>query len=227
MVKHLGLIGGIGPAATEHYYRALIDRHARAGTPLELTIVHAEVRELGRNMANGDPRQQAETFARLIRRLAAAGADAAAVTSMGGHFCIGELEAISPLPILNAIPAVDAAIRERGLTTVGIIGTRTVMATRLYGGISSAAIVLPEGDAFAEVHQSYTDMAVAARVTEAQRQTFFAAGRRLCEVQGAEAIVLGGTDLGLAFHGQDPGFPVIDCVEIHVDALYQWSVSEA
>ena len=101
------------------------------------------------------------------------------------------------------------------------------MATRLYGGISSAAIVLPEGDAFEEVHQSYIDMAVAARVTEAQRRTFFAAGRRLCEVQGAEAVVLGGTDLGLAFQGQDPGFPVIDCVEIHVDALYQWSVSEA
>ena len=70
-------------------------------------------------------------------------------------------------------------------------------------------------------------MAIAAQVTEAQRRTFFAAGRRLCEVQGAEAVILGGTDLGLAFQGQDPGFAVIDCVEIHVDALYQWSVSDA
>ena len=37
---------------------------------------------------------------------------------------------------------------------------------------------------------------------------------------GAEAIVLGGTDLFLAFAGHDPGFPVIDCADIHVDAIY-------
>jgi aspartate racemase len=224
---HLGLIGGIGPAATEFYYRGLVDRHARADTPLELTIVHADVRELARNLANGDARRQAEIFARLVRRLAAAGAHAAAVTSMGGHFCIGELEAISPLPIINAIPAVDAAIKERKLKTVGIIGTRTVMETRLYGGISSAAVVLPEGEALEEVHQSYVDMAIAARATDAQRRTFFSVVRHLCQAQGAQAVVLGGTDLFLAFQGQDAGFSVIDCAEAHVEALHRWSAREA
>ena len=71
---HLGLIGGIGPAATEYYYRGLVDRHARAGTALELTIAHADLRELARNAANGDAAAQADSFARLVRRLAAAGA---------------------------------------------------------------------------------------------------------------------------------------------------------
>ena len=46
---HVGLIGGIGPAATEHYYRGLIERYNRSGVPLELTIVHADVREPARN----------------------------------------------------------------------------------------------------------------------------------------------------------------------------------
>ena len=32
--------------------------------------------------------------------------------------------------------------------------------------------------------------------------------------------MLGGTDLFLAFAGHDPGFPVIDCADIHVDAIY-------
>ena len=36
---HVGLIGGIGPAATEHYYRGLIERHAKSNTTLDLTIV--------------------------------------------------------------------------------------------------------------------------------------------------------------------------------------------
>src|SRR5215510_540210 len=137
---HIGLIGGIGPAATEFYYRGLIARHARSGaesgaksgTALDLTIVHADARELARNLANGDARKQADVFLSLVRRLAAAGAHAAAVTSMAGHFCVGEFVAISPVPIVNAIPEIDAAIGRRQLKTVGILGTRTVMETGLY-----------------------------------------------------------------------------------------------
>ena len=90
---HIGLIGGIGPAATDFYYRGLIERHAASGIPLELTIAHADVREMSRNIANRDPGRQAEIFARLVERMKAAGAAAAAVTSMGGHFCVKELEA--------------------------------------------------------------------------------------------------------------------------------------
>jgi aspartate racemase len=223
---HIGLIGGIGPAATEFYYRGLIDRHACAGTPLDLTIANAEVRDLSRNLTNRDPKAQADIFARLVERLAAAGARAAAVTSMGGHFCINELTALSPLPMINGVTAVDAAIREKKLKTVGIIGTRTVMESRLYGAISSAAVVAPEGAARDAVNDSYSAMATVGRVTEAQRQTFFSAGRQLCEQQGAEAVLLGGTDLFLAFAGQDCGFPVIDCADVHVEAIYQWSSRE-
>src|SRR5437868_15417958 len=83
---HIGLIGGIGPAATEFYYRGLFDRHAAAGTFLDLTIVHADVREMGRNLASGDARSQAAIFQRLVERLAAAGPGAAAGPPEGGAF---------------------------------------------------------------------------------------------------------------------------------------------
>jgi aspartate racemase len=217
---HVGLIGGIGVAATEFYYRGLIARHERSGTALDLTIVHADVVELTQNAARGDASKQAENFAKLIARLAAAGAGAAAVTSMTGHFCIRELEALSPLPLINVIPEIDAELRRRNLKTVGILGTRTVMGTKIYGGISSAAVVLPQGDAFDLVHTNYVDMALAGRVTQAQREVFFSIGRRLCEEQGAEAVLLGGTDLCLAFQDRDCGFPVIDCADVHIDAIY-------
>jgi len=216
---HIGLIGGIGPAATEHYYRGLIERHGRSGVPLELTIVHADVRELARNVTAQARQTQARVFAGLVRRLAGAGAQLAAVTSMGGHFCIGELEPLSPLPLLNAIPAVEAAIRARGLRTIGILGTKLVMETGLYGGISSARIVAPEGDALERVHRSYIEMAQTGRVTEDQRQTFFEAGKWMHRKLGTEAVLLGGTDLFLAFEGQNCGFPVIDCAAIHMDAI--------
>ena len=66
---HIGIIGGIGPAATEFYYRGLIARHTKAGTELDLTIVHADVREMSQNLANRDAKKQAAIFARLIERL--------------------------------------------------------------------------------------------------------------------------------------------------------------
>jgi aspartate racemase len=221
---HIGLIGGIGPAATEFYYRGLTDRHARSGTRLELTIANAEVRDLSENLTNKDARKQAGIFAALISRLKAADAEVAAVTSMGGHFCIGELLPISPLPILNAIPEVDAAVKRGRFNTVGIIGTRMVMETRLYGAISSATVVIPSGGEFEKVHESYVAMATIGRVNDAQRRVFFAAGERLCREQGAEVVLLGGTDLFLAFQGRDAGFPVLDCADVHVEAIYQASL---
>jgi aspartate racemase len=224
---HVGLIGGIGPAATEYYYRGIVDLHRVSGTSPELTIVHADVRDLVRNAANNDAASQASVFARLAQRLAAAGADAVAITSMGGHFCVGEFVEISPLPVLNAIPAVDAALRQRELRTIGILGTMTVMRTHLYGGITSARVVLPEGGALQQVHDSYRDMALEGRVTDERRRVFFSAGRQMQETQGAEAVMLGGTDLFLAFDAQDCGFPIVDCAAIHIDAIYRWSVGKA
>jgi len=221
---HIGLIGGIGPAATDFYYRGLIERHAKAGTTLDLTIAHADAPQMTRNLAIKDARAQAEIFARLVQRMAKAGARAAAITSMGGHFCVDELIAISPLPILNAVPEVDAALARRGLKKIGVLGTRNVMESGLYGGISSVEIVRPEGDDLPRVHQDYVDMAIAGRVTDSQRRTFFEIGEKLCRMRGAEAIMLGGTDLFLAFTGQTPPFPIVDCADIHVDAIYRRSI---
>ena len=149
---------------------------------------------------------------------------AAAITSMGGHFCVEQLTAISPLPILNAIPEVDAALARRKFKKVGIIGTRTVMETKLYGGIPSVEVVPTEGEDLDRVHNNYVEMATVGHVNEAQRQVFFEAGRRLT-ARGAEVVMLGGTDLFLAFAGHDPGFAVIDCADVHVDAIYARSAA--
>jgi len=222
---HIGLIGGIGPAATEFYYRGLIDRYAKLNASLHLTIAHADVREMARNLANGDAKRQADVFAALLRRLAAAGAELGVVTSMGGHFCIRELEAISPLPILNAIPEVAAEIKHRKFKCVGILGTRMVMETRLYGAISSAAVVVPPAEALEEVHKNYAEMASVGRLTPTQREAFFRAGRALSREQGAEVVLLGGTDLFLAFQGTESGFAVLDCAEVHVEAIYRRSLA--
>jgi aspartate racemase len=193
---------------------------------MELTIVHADVQELARNAAAGDAQKQAQIFADLVRRLVAAGAEAAAITSIGGHFCVRELVALSPIPILSAIPEIAERIRRQGLKTVGLLGTATVMKTRLYGGISSASVVVPEADALDKVHRSYIAMALSGKVTDEARAELFSIGQSLYRDQGAEVVLLAGTDLFLAFDGRACGFPVADCAEIHIDALHRASVGE-
>jgi aspartate racemase len=223
---HIGLIGGIGPAATDYYYRGLIEGHAAAGRRLELTIAHADARELVANLAQDRRAAQAAAFLPLVKRLQAAGAQAVAVTSMGGHFCIRELEAKSPLPVVNVLDALNGAIAARRLAKIGIIGTRMVMDTRAYGRITAAQVLLPDEPEREAVHRAYVEMAVPGRVTPAQREVFLAAGRALT-ARGAETIVLGGTDLFLAFDGVDCEFATLDCARVHVEAILARAVGDA
>ena len=62
-------------------------------------------------------------------------------------------------------------------------------------------------------------MAVAGMCSEAQRALFLDAGARMVRDKGADAVVLAGTDLNLAFDGQSPGYRVIDALDVHVALL--------
>jgi Aspartate racemase len=216
---HIGLIGGIGPGATDFYYRRLISTFAREKAALELTIVHADTPTLLSNLAKNDAAAQTAIYTRLTNRLVSAGAECVCVTSIAGHFCIDEFKAVSPLPVVDMIAEVSRVVEARGLKRVGIIGTRTVMETRFYGRIASAEIVPPSGTDLENVHQAYVSMAASGFVTEDQRSIFNAVCHRLIEEQGAEAIMLGGTDLALAFNEETAEFPLVDCAGIHADAI--------
>ncbi len=216
---HIGLIGGIGPAATDYYYRRLISAFANRKAPLELTIVHADTPTLLGHLASNDVTGQVAIYMKLTQRLVAAGADCVVVTSIAGHFCIEAFKAVSPLPVVDMIAEVNGAIAQRGFARIGILGTRTVMETRFYGGVSTATLIPPEGQDLTDVHDAYVAMAAAGVVTEAQRTVFNRVSQALLSTGGAEAIMLGGTDLALAFNEGDTPFPLIDCAGIHADAV--------
>lgn len=215
---HIGLIGGIGVAATVAYYERLNAAMRARGARLELTIVHADVFDLIRTSTANLRDEQAAVYAGLIARLKAAGADCAAITSLGGHFCFAETTAISPLPMVSAIAPLDQYFADKGIGKVGLLGTEIVMRTRFFGQMSQTQTAVPPGDLVA-LGQTYQDMATSGACTDAQRQTFFDAGREMIDHQGADAIVLAGTDLDLAYGGYDPGYPVVDALDVHVDVL--------
>ncbi len=62
-------------------------------------------------------------------------------------------------------------------------------------------------------------------VTEAQRSVFNDVSHRLLRDQGAEAVLLGGTDLALAFNEKTAEFPLVDCAGIHADAIARLAIT--
>jgi aspartate racemase len=99
------------------------------------------------------------------------------------------------------------------------------METRFYGGVASAEIIPPSGQDLDDVHQAYVAMAASGVVTEAQRLVFSTVSQKLLKEKRAEAIMLGGTDLALAFNQQDTAFPLVDCAAIHIDAIARLAIS--
>jgi aspartate racemase len=217
-IMHIGLIGGIGPAATVVYYQRLCAAMAARGKRLELTIVQADIHELIHNNLADLRLEQAKAYAPLIDRLQAAGADCAAITSLGGHFCFAETAACSSLPLVSAVEPLDAHFAAEGIGCVGLLGTRVVMRTRLYGQLTRTRAVALD-DEIEELGQLYQDMAVRGTCDAATRARFLAAGQQMVEELGADAVVLAGTDLNLAFDGQDTGYRVIDALDVHVALL--------
>lgn len=216
---HIGLIGGIGVAATVVYYQRLTAEVARRGGTVDLTIAHTpDINVLIQNNLADRRAEQAAEYVPLIDRLKAAGADCAAITSLGGHFCFAETLALSSLPLVSAVAPLDDFFVRQGVRRIGLLGTRVVMRTRLYGQLDRTEAVALD-DETDRIGQAYQDMAVAGACTPEQRELFLDAGRRMVEKQGAEAIVLAGTDLNLAFDGQDPGYRVIDALNVHVAVL--------
>ncbi|MEM9842767.1 MAG: aspartate/glutamate racemase family protein [Pseudomonadota bacterium] len=216
---HIGLIGGIGPAATDFYYRQLIAKASSMQRALDLTIVHADSPTLLANMASGNHAAQTDIYVRLTERLKAAGADCVVITSISGHFPIDAFLPVSPLPVVDLMHILRAWLLTNGYKKVGLLGTKTVMQSAMHGKLTGLSLCIPEGDDVDRVHTAYIDLALSGVPTDQHRDVFFPAGEALVRAQGAEAVLLGGTDLNAAFDGHTPPFQVIDCAAIHVDAI--------
>lgn len=229
MVMHIGLIGGIGPAATVFYYERIVQAFDAAAQPLHLTIAHTSAWTLSRNVAAGRAEEQADEYRRVTAQLAAAGAEVVVITSMGGHFCAREFAARSPLPMIDGPQAVAENLKAEGIGRIGILGTRIVMKTALYGALDALSVVTPTGTRREQVNDDYAAMAmaIAGAATPDQRERLIGAGADLVREQGAEAILLGGTDLNLVYRDANPGFRVIDSAALHVDAIVRTALASS
>jgi aspartate racemase len=154
-----------------------------------------------------------------------AGIEQVAVTSIAGHFCIDAFKSVSPVPVIDLLDVIKLEVKRRGLTRVGLLGTRGVMQSRFYGVLDGVEVIAPTEE-LTEVHEAYVAMASAGVATAAHREVFMRAGMALASIQGCESILLAGTDLALVFGtGAEPGFDILDCAEAHATAIASVALS--
>ena len=214
----LGLIGGLGPGATVYYYRELLAAHAAQGRIARMLIAHADVNRVMTTAGAKDFAGLADYLAGLIGDMKAGGAETTAIVALTPHICFPQLTPISPLPLIDMVSEVAAEISARGLKRVAMFGTRFTVETRMFGRLDGVDVVMPQPDEIELIQNTYADV-VAARSTPTQIDALRRLARTFIERDGAEAILLAGTDLSTVFDQTNIDFPAIDCAAVHIRAI--------
>src|SRR5215469_13403371 len=189
----LGLVGGLGPGATVYYYRGLLAAHEAAGRTARLLIAHADLDCVRRFMENNDRAGLAHYLAGFVSSLAAGGAEMTAIVAITPHICASELTAISPLPLIDIVSEVTAAIRSRGLKRVALLGSRFTVESRMFDRLG-VDVIVPKAEEIEQIDNTYTDV-VNDRSTAAQIEGLRQLARTFIARDRAEAVLLAGTDL--------------------------------
>ena len=213
----IGLLGGLGVGAAIHYYRELAEAHLRSGRTMNLVMAHASVFTATDYAAAGDRTGLANYLNGFVEQLKSAGATFAVLPALTPHLCIKELQAVAPIPVMDLTQVVADHISERRLRSVALFGTRYVVESNLYGRLHN--VVRPRGPEIDFIHEAYTRLAQIGTVSPEDRERFIDLAGTLQRRDGAEAIVLAGTDFALMFDPQNTPFPHVDCTRAHIDVI--------
>lgn len=215
----IGLVGGLGVGATVHYYRELAKAHAQLGQPFELSMVHAQMSRVFEHASMGDRAGLARYLSGVMAQLKASGATIGVVPAVTPHLAIDELNAVSPLPTVSMIDAVNQQLSVYGIRRVALMGTRFVVETNFFGKLTGVELIQPAPGDITFIHDTYTQLARDGSVSHEQRDRLVAIASALCEHAGVEAILLAGTDLALTFDESNTPFPYLDCAAAHIQAI--------
>lgn len=215
----LGLVGGLGVGATVHYYQKLAKGCEKLGFPLDIVITNAETSRVFGYVEGDDREGLAEYLNGYIGRMKTAGAEIAAIPAVTPHFCVKELVAISPLPLVSIFDPLAEELATRGARRVAIFGTRFVIASELYGALTAVEIVKPRADEVEVIHSTYVELAAAGKGSEEQHEKLAALAKTLVHRDGVDLIILAGTDLTALFNESNTDFPHVDCAALHIETI--------
>jgi aspartate racemase len=191
-----------------------------------MVMVHAETSRVLEAAQADDRAGLAAYLIEIIRRLQAAGAEIIAIPSVTTHFCVREVVASSPLPVLDIFQPLIRECGARSVRRATLFGTRFVIESSLFGQVDEVEFVRPRAQEMEYIHKTYVDVAVAGKGTSEQHQGLTALAQEIVQRDKVDAIVLAGTDLVLLFNPSNTDFPYLDCAALHIQAILRTILGE-
>ncbi|MDH1053899.1 aspartate/glutamate racemase family protein [Aquipseudomonas alcaligenes] len=230
-MKTIGLLGGMSWESTLPYYRHINEavRERLGGLhSARLVLYSLDFHEIEALQRQGDWAAAGTLLADAARRLESAGADFLLLCTNTMHKVADAIEAASALPLLHIADPTAAAIQAAGLQRVGLLGTRFTMEQPFYRqrledrhGIQ---VLVPDEPDRAEVHRVIYEELCRGVVSEASRQAYRQVITRLV-ARGAQAVILGCTEIGLLVRADDAEVPLFDTCVLHAQAAAKRALS--
>ena len=230
-MKTIGLIGGMSWESTLVYYRIVNEtvRERLGGLhSARLLLYSVDFQEIEVLQRTGRWDVAGQRLADAARSLAGAGADFLVLCTNTMHKVAPAIEAATSLPLLHIADATAAAILAQGHRKVGVLGTRFTMEQALYRerltGRHGLEVLVPDEDDRATVDRVIFDELCRGEVLEASRAQY----RRIIAAlaaRGAQAIILGCTEIPLLVGADDSPVPLFDTTAIHARLAAEHALS--
>lgn len=230
-MKTLGLIGGMSWESTLPYYRLINEQvRARLGGlhSAKLVLYSIDFAEIEQLQQAGDWVTAGARLADAALALAAAGAEALVLCTNTMHKVAPAIVAAVNLPLLHIADPTAAAIRAAGLTRVGLLGTRFTMEQDFYVERLRAHgldVLLPDAGQREIVHSVIYDELCLGRIEATSRSAYRAIVADLAE-RGADAVILGCTEISLLIGPDDSPLPLFDTTRLHAQAAVDFALAD-
>lgn len=230
-MKLIGLIGGMSWESTALYYR-LMNEEVRArlgGLHSARILLHSvDFHEIEQRQHRGDWDGTAEILGEAARGLKAGGAEFLVLATNTMHKVASSIEAASGLSLLHiADPTGEALVRD-GVNRVALLGTRFTMEQDFYRARLESRfaleVMVPEADERDDIHRIiYEELCLG--VTKAQSAERYAAIISAMKARGAEAVILGCTEITMIVNDANSALPVYDTTALHARAAVAAALS--
>jgi aspartate racemase len=231
-MKTIGLIGGMSWESTVPYYRQVNEGiKARLGGlhSAKVVMYSVDFHEIEQLQRDGDWDAAGDMLAEAARRLQSAGADLLVLCTNTMHKVAPQMEAAVSIPLLHIADATGAAITAAGHRTVGLLGTRFTMEQDFYRqrlqDRHGLQVLVPEAADRSVVHDVIYDELCRGVIRDASRGAY----RRIMDdlvARGAEAIILGCTEIGLLVGSRDASVPLFDTTAVHAMAAVEAALAD-
>lgn len=221
----LGIIGGLGPESTVDYYRRILEEWAKIdpSTAPHILIDSLDV-DYGLSLVEHDRRKLVEYLLGSVNRLAAAGADFAAMAANTPHVVFDDLVARSPIPLISIVEAAAEEAKRRGMKRVGLLGTRFTMEGSFYPDVLARheiECLTPDEREITWIHDRYIGQMLRGDFREETRDGVIGIILRLGNEERIDGVILGGTELTILLSASTTigGVPALDTTALHVSAI--------